>query len=221
MAVTHGGRAAVTHYRVLARFAAHSFLAVRLETGRTHQIRVHMAHLGFPLVGDPAYGGRPRVPAGAGPELIGSARSFPPPGSARLRATLSAPGRAASGSQFSAPLPRDMHELLVALAGSDARRRASNHWHGQRTRADQARLAGTGGRARRGDDARGRRERRYVREPQSRQPRRRRAGGRARKPPAPRALPSSFRPSRCGCTRSTARRWPRPAHRARLRPPTR
>ena len=92
MAVTHGGRAAVTHYRVLARFAAHSFLAVRLETGRTHQIRVHMAHLGFPILGDPAYGGRPRVPAGAGPELLGALRGFRRQALHACAHTLSAPG---------------------------------------------------------------------------------------------------------------------------------
>jgi len=57
MAVTSGGKPAVTHYRVLRRFCAHTLLRVKLETGRTHQIRVHMAHIRLPLLGDPVYGG--------------------------------------------------------------------------------------------------------------------------------------------------------------------
>ena len=63
MAVVERGRAAVTHYRVLARFRAHTHCEVELQTGRTHQIRVHMAHIRAPLVGDPVYGGRARQPA--------------------------------------------------------------------------------------------------------------------------------------------------------------
>ncbi len=64
MAVTDRGKPAVTHFRVLRRFAAHTFLALRLEAGRTHQIRVHMAHVRHPLAGDPVYGGRLKMPAG-------------------------------------------------------------------------------------------------------------------------------------------------------------
>lgn len=61
MAVTDGGKPAVSHYRVLKRFRSHTHVRVKLETGRTHQIRVHMAHVGFPLVGDQTYGGRFRI----------------------------------------------------------------------------------------------------------------------------------------------------------------
>lgn len=58
MAVTGNGRTAITHYRVIERFEKHTLLKVKLETGRTHQIRVHMAHIGHPIVGDPVYGKR-------------------------------------------------------------------------------------------------------------------------------------------------------------------
>ncbi len=70
------GREAVTHYRLQQRFRNHSHLLVRLETGRTHQIRVHMAYIGHPLVGDPLYGGRLKLPRGATPELAAFLQGF-------------------------------------------------------------------------------------------------------------------------------------------------
>jgi 23S rRNA pseudouridine1911/1915/1917 synthase len=76
MAVTISGRPSVTHYRVLEKYRLHTRLRLRLETGRTHQIRVHMAHITHPLVGDPAYGGRPRPPKNATPELLETLRNF-------------------------------------------------------------------------------------------------------------------------------------------------
>ncbi|MBE9532589.1 MAG: RluA family pseudouridine synthase, partial [Proteobacteria bacterium] len=63
--VIGSGKHAVTHYRVEHRYRAHTHIRCQLETGRTHQIRVHMAHLRYPLLGDPAYGGRLRLPKGA------------------------------------------------------------------------------------------------------------------------------------------------------------
>jgi 23S rRNA pseudouridine1911/1915/1917 synthase len=72
MAVMEGGKPAVSHYRVLERFRSHTHVRVKLETGRTHQIRVHMAHINFPLVGDPAYGGRFRIPPAANPTMVES-----------------------------------------------------------------------------------------------------------------------------------------------------
>ncbi len=76
MAVTFSGRPSVTHYRVLEKYRLHTRLRLRLETGRTHQIRVHMAHITHPLVGDPVYGGRPRPPKNSTPELLTKLRGF-------------------------------------------------------------------------------------------------------------------------------------------------
>ncbi len=76
MSVQRDGKPAVTHYTVIERFRAFTLIKVKLETGRTHQIRVHLAHRRHPLVGDPVYGGRLALPAGASDELIGVLRRF-------------------------------------------------------------------------------------------------------------------------------------------------
>ena len=75
-AVSADGQEAITHYRVVQRYAAHTHIRVNLETGRTHQIRVHMAHLKYPIVGDPLYGGRYRVPPNCAGELAGALETF-------------------------------------------------------------------------------------------------------------------------------------------------
>jgi 23S rRNA pseudouridine1911/1915/1917 synthase len=109
-----GGKPAVTHYRVLSRYRAHSLLAVMLETGRTHQIRVHMAATGHPIVGDPVYGGRPKLPRGASAALIACLRDFRRQALHALRLRFAHP---ASGEpmSFEAPLPADMKALIRAL----------------------------------------------------------------------------------------------------------
>lgn len=76
MAVHPTGKEAVTHYRVLKRYQNHTHIRVKLETGRTHQIRVHMAHLNYPLVGDPVYGGRQRLPPKISGDLLDMLRNF-------------------------------------------------------------------------------------------------------------------------------------------------
>jgi 23S rRNA pseudouridine1911/1915/1917 synthase len=119
MAVRSDGRRAVTHYRVVRRFRAHTLVRVRLETGRTHQIRVHLAHLGFPVVGDPAYGGRRRIPAGAGTELAALLQAFPRQAlhAAHLGLTHPQTGREL---EWDSPLPADMQRLLAALEADGA-----------------------------------------------------------------------------------------------------
>ena len=76
MAVVADGKEARSHYSVLKRYAGHSLLQLKLETGRTHQIRVHMAHLGYPLVGDKLYGGRFKIHKGASSKLLDTVRNF-------------------------------------------------------------------------------------------------------------------------------------------------
>src|SRR5215469_2589502 len=114
MAVRADGRPAVTHYRVAGRFRAHTLARVELETGRTHQIRVHLAHVGFPIVGDPVYGGRRRVPAGCSAALAEGLRSFPRQALHAGRLQLAHPltGREL---EWEAPPPADMQKLLAAL----------------------------------------------------------------------------------------------------------
>lgn len=119
MAVSERGKSAVTHYRVEKRFRAHTLLRVKLETGRTHQIRVHMAHIRHPVVGDPVYGGRLKLPAGAAPELIGVLRGFRRQALHAARLTLEHPASGETVS-FETPLPEDMRKLIVVLEADAA-----------------------------------------------------------------------------------------------------
>lgn len=114
MAVVAGGKEAVSHYRVISRFRAHTHVKVKLETGRTHQIRVHMSHIHFPLVGDQTYGGRLRIPPGASQALIRMLREFPRQALHARRLELQHPddGRI---MRWERPLPEDMQQLLALL----------------------------------------------------------------------------------------------------------
>jgi len=114
MAVVSGGKEAVTHYRVEQRYRAHTLVRVQLETGRTHQIRVHMAYRHHPVVGDPVYGGRLRLPKSANAHVIAVLSGFRRQALHATQLTLEHP---ASGETMSwhAELPSDMGELIETL----------------------------------------------------------------------------------------------------------
>ncbi len=118
MAVVPSGKPAVTHYKVLQRFLNFSHLGVALETGRTHQIRVHMQHMDLPLVGDPVYGLRRRLPGLAG-EVERAITEFPRQALHARTLRLNHPD---SGERlaFEAPIPADLARLLAILADHDA-----------------------------------------------------------------------------------------------------
>ncbi|MCV2883196.1 23S rRNA pseudouridine(1911/1915/1917) synthase RluD [Aestuariibacter sp. AA17] len=114
MAIRETGKLATTHYRVMEKFRAHTHLRLKLETGRTHQIRVHMSYLKHPLVGDPLYGGRPKLPKRAGPDMVHMLRTFNRQALHAAQLELAHP---ISGEWmgWQAPLPDDMVELLAVL----------------------------------------------------------------------------------------------------------
>ena len=112
MAVTEGGRDALTRYRVVERFRAHTHC--ELETGRTHQIRVHMAHIRAPLLGDPVYGGRPKLPPAASDELRTALQAFRRQALHASRLQLTHPATDAALT-FESPLAADLAALLELL----------------------------------------------------------------------------------------------------------
>ncbi len=126
MGVRDDGREAVTHYRLRERFRAHTALECRLETGRTHQIRVHMAHLRHAILGDPLYGGPLKLPKAASEELVATLRGFR---RQALHAETLEFAHPTTGEpvRCSAPVPADMLALMAAL-------RADGALHAQATR---------------------------------------------------------------------------------------
>ena len=114
MAVVTGGKYAMTHYRVEQRLLAHTLLRVQLETGRTHQIRVHMSWKQMPLLGDRVYGGRIRIPAKISAELRATLLKFP---RQALHATALSLNHPSTDELLSweAPMPDDMVQLIAAI----------------------------------------------------------------------------------------------------------
>lgn len=117
-AVRRDGKEAVTHYRLEQRFKRHTLIRVKLETGRTHQIRVHMTHINYPLVGDQVYGGRFQMPADCSPALAEALRNFK---RQALHATKLGLEHPESGEycEWEQPMPEDMRNLLALLAENE------------------------------------------------------------------------------------------------------
>jgi len=126
--VREDGKEAVTHYRLRERFRSHTALECRLETGRTHQIRVHMNHLKHPIVGDPLYGGSFKLPKGASDEFIAALRAFK---RQALHAEVLEFAHPVTGEPIrcSAPVPADMQRLMTLL-----RQDAAAHAEAERQR---------------------------------------------------------------------------------------
>jgi len=118
--VRQTGKFAVTHYRVAQRFARHTLIQAKLETGRTHQIRVHLAHIHYPLLGDPVYGGRFQMPAGCTAELEHVLRNFKRQALHAAKLGLVHP-ETDEYVEWEQPMPEDMARLLRALAENEQR----------------------------------------------------------------------------------------------------
>ena len=118
MAVVPDGKPAVTHYRIAQRFGAHTQLDVSLESGRTHQIRVHLAARKHPLVGDPVYGGRATRPAGASERLLSTLTNFSRQALHARELPFLHPDSSES-LHFAAPIPADLADLIHCLSEED------------------------------------------------------------------------------------------------------
>ena len=114
MSVTDKGRSATTHYRIVKKYPACTDIRLRLETGRTHQIRVHLAHLGYPVIGDPVYGGRKRLPKNVTDPLREALSAFPRQALHSVRLELAHP-LTGEGMEWEAPLAADMEALLAVV----------------------------------------------------------------------------------------------------------
>ncbi len=114
MAVVSNGKHAVTHYRIKRRYRAHTYIKVNLETGRTHQIRVHMSHLNYPLVGDATYGARKTLPKGSGEKLACTLSGFNRQALHAQKLGLLHP-KSSQFVEFESPLPDDFQQLINTL----------------------------------------------------------------------------------------------------------
>lgn len=117
-AVRRDGKEAVTHYRLEQRFKRHTLIRVKLETGRTHQIRVHMSHINYALVGDQVYGGRFQMPADCSPELAEALRAFKRQALHATKLGLEHP-ETGEYCEWEKPMPDDMQNLVNLLAANE------------------------------------------------------------------------------------------------------
>lgn len=117
-AVRRDGKEAVTHYRLEQRFKRHTLIRVKLETGRTHQIRVHMAHINYPLVGDQTYGGRFQMPAECNPALAEALRNFKRQALHATKLGLDHP-ETDEYMEWEQPMPEDMQNLIKLLTENE------------------------------------------------------------------------------------------------------
>lgn len=115
MTVKENGKSATTHYRIIKRFFAHTYLSVLLETGRTHQIRVHLAHIGYPIVGDPTYGKGLKIPAKCNIALRQTLENFKRQALHAKHLGLKHP-RTGKSMEWETKLPEDMKNLLEVLS---------------------------------------------------------------------------------------------------------
>jgi 23S rRNA pseudouridine1911/1915/1917 synthase len=118
-AVRRDGKEAVTHFRLERRFKRHTLIRVKLETGRTHQIRVHMTHINYPLVGDQVYGGRFQMPADCNPALAEAFRNFKRQALHAAKLGLDHP---VTGEycEWEQAMPEDMQGLIDLLAENES-----------------------------------------------------------------------------------------------------
>ena len=117
-AVRRDGKEAVTHYRLERRFKRHTLIRVKLETGRTHQIRVHMTHINYPLIGDQVYGGRFQMPAECNPALAEALRSFKRQALHATKLGLEHP-ETGEYMEWEQPMPEDMQNLIKLLTENE------------------------------------------------------------------------------------------------------
>ena len=123
--IMNQGKRAVTHYRVLKKFKNHTFLGLRLETGRTHQIRAHLSHIQYPLIGDPLYGGRFFTPKGAKEDLILKLKNFKRQALHACLLSFNHPIEKRK-VKFESTLPTDMESILLEMSEGSLTKESAN-----------------------------------------------------------------------------------------------
>ena len=123
--IMNQGKRAITHYRVLKKFKNHTFLGLRLETGRTHQIRAHLSHIKYPLIGDPLYGGRFFIPKGAKEDLILKLKNFKRQALHACLLSFDHPIEKKK-MKFESMLPSDMESILLEMSEGSLTKESAN-----------------------------------------------------------------------------------------------